>query len=260
MEERNKKVEIRSLNKNKFGGLSLYPYSSGVVLVPQLTKAGAFRTGLSKEEEVHFEDVLNLKKGELARKSEYWAGVGCEIRIKNKIVLDLEDDSDFLKYKWALENSRICPALTEISKHPNAEYVIIDEESVAKADAIDINYEIKAFKHFVELSNEDKIGLLRIYGIKAADASTDMINTKLHKVLKQDPKRFVQTVEDKHMKTKVFIEEMLEHRILTRDRNFYKNGDDIIGSAIDEVIEYLGNPKNSSILANFKGRLDKAKK
>ena len=259
MENRNRRVEIRSLNKNKFGGLSLYPYSSGTVLVPQLTKAG-FKTGLTKEEETLFEEALNLKKGELSRKSEFWSGIESELRIKNKAILDLNLDSDFLKYRWILENSKVCPATKDLSKYPNAEFVIVDEESEAAEDAKQINWEIKAFESFVELTEADKKGVLKIYGVKADSASIDMVNSKLHKFLKLDPKRFVQTIEDKNLKTKVLIEELLEYSIITKSKNFYKNGDDIIGASTDEVLEYLNNPKNSSLLANFKSRLEKAKK
>ncbi len=257
MENRTRKVEIRSLNKNKFGGLALYPYSSGTVLVPQLTKSG-FKTGLTKAEETQFEEALNLKKGELGRKSELWSTV--EIRVKNKAILDLSDDWDYLKYKTLFENTRVCPSPTLTHKYANAEYVLVDEEADAKLESIEIDWEIKAFEHFVKLSEKDKKGVLRIYGVIADNANIDIINTKLHKFLKENPKRFVETLEDKNLENKIFIAELLENEILTKHRNLFKNGDDIIGNTTEEVLEYISNPKNSSIVANFKTRLAKSKK
>jgi hypothetical protein len=257
MEDRQKKVELRSLSKNKFAGLALYPYSSGVVLTPQIGKTG-YKTGLTKEEETQFEEVLNLKKGELARKNgDFWHMQ--EVRIKNKVVLDLSDDNDYLKFRWLTDSTRVCPSLTLVNKYPNAEYVLIDEQAEAKKESIDIDWEVKAMEHFMSLSTEEKRGILKLYGSPSDNVNEDMVKTALYKKVKIDFERFVKTIEDKDRETRIFIEELLEHDVVTKQKNFYKNGDDTIGNTTDDVLEYLKNPKNSSIIANFKSRLIKAK-
>lgn len=258
MLNREKKVEIRSLNKNKFGGLAIYPNSTGVVLVPQLTKAG-FRTGLTKDEEKEFEKALNLKEGELSKKSEFW-GEKIDIRVKTKTTLDLSDDWDFLRYKFACAHTRICPSPLDLAKHSDADFVIYDEESQAKVESASINWEIKAFEAFVKLSEQEKKDILKLYGTKTEGANLDIVNTRLHKFLKADPERFVKTVEDKDLEIKVFIEDLLDKAIIKKNKSFFMNGDDTIASSTEELVEYLKHPKNSAILASFKGRLETRKK
>lgn len=254
MEDRNRKVEVRSLNKNKFGGLGLYPNSSGVVLVPQLIKGG-WKTGLTKEEETHLEKSMHLKEGELNKKSEFWSTL--ELRVKNKIILDLTDDTDFLKYKFANVHTRIAQSMEKMQF--GAEFVIIDEETEAKADSIKINYEIEAFSIFTKLTEDNKKGILQLYGIKTPFTSTDMVNSKLHKFLKQDPKKFCEIANDKSKDIKILIEDLLNAGIIKKEKFFFKNGDDVIGTSTEEVIEYLKAPKNSAVYSSFKVRLQKIK-
>ena len=62
---------------------------------------------------------------------------------------------------------------------------------------------------------------------------------------------------DKEMKTKMFISELCERKILTRTANAYKYGDDIIANSNPECVEYLNDPKNQSIRLALETKLKK---
>lgn len=258
MENRNRKVEIKSLGKSKFGGLAIYPNTSGVTLTPQLNKAGGYNTGLTKEEEEELEKILNLPKGSLNKKNgDFWHAQ--EIKVKSKTVLDLSDESQYIKYKWLTASTRVCPSPNDLIKYPQAEYVIVDEETIAKQESKNIDWEIEAFEIFTKLSQEEMRGLLKVFGVKADNASMDMIKTKTHKILKANPEVFIATAKDKNLKTRIIIEDMIDKQIISRWKTFFKNGDEIIASSMEELVEFFNNPKNSAIVAGLKNRLEKTK-
>lgn len=262
----NKKIKIVSTGKNKFSGLASYP-RTGKVLTTELSRSGLYCTGLTEQEQEYFEEKLSLKKNSLSKKpadengSNFWANLEIKLNAKGNNELNLEDPIQYLKYKVLLASSKVCNSPLEKHNWPSAEWMIIDEDAVAEVEANEIDKEVIAVEVFNDLSEEDKKGLLKLYGKRGLENSKpELIKSALYKELKKDPIKFVKTAKDKSLKTRIFVEDLLTEKIITKNGNYFKNGDDPIGNSTEEVISYFEDPKNQSVKIALQGKLKKSSK
>lgn len=256
-------VKIKSAAKAGFFGISSYAKST-TTLGCEISKHG-FKTGLTEEEERHYEKELDLKEGTLSKHSKWWGDVfniEHAIRLNNtkETELILDNPINQLKYKVLLESSKI--ANTEIEKRkPEVLFYIDDQESKAKAELETFNYEFEGMGLIHKLSPEEKRGKLRLFGKQGLDTMSEtMLNAQLVGELKKDPKSFVETLTDINVETKAFIVELVEKKLLTRKGNYYLHGDDTIANSTEECVEYFNNPRNQTVKLTLKSRLSKLNK
>lgn len=262
----NKKVKIVSIGKSKFSGLANYPRTVKIIGT-ELGNDGLYKTGITPEEQVELEKLLQLPEGSLSRKpvdkegTNFWADINIRLDTKRNNELNLEDPIQFLKYRVMLQSTKVCNSPLEKKKWPNAAWMIVDEEEDAKIESVDIDYELNAIEVFNELSEEDKKGLLRLFGKRNLEKSSPgLIKSTLYKELKKNPLNFVKVATDKSLKTKILIEDFLTAKIIVRNGNYFKNGDDPIGNSTDEVVSYFEDPRNQSVVIALKGKLKELKK
>jgi len=262
--KKGKKVVIQSIGKEKFSGLAKYPKTKTVLTV-ELGPDGAYKTGLTSAEERQYEELLQLPHKALAKKHNdiykpnFWSEL--EIHVMNKkVTLDLEDPMDYLKYKACLESSKVCNSELERFKWPSAEFIIIDEEDVANKQSIEIDSELEAMEKFANTTVDEKRGILKLYGkTKTEDTTESIIRTTLYSEMKKDPKRFLEIINDKNMKSKIFLKELLTAGIIRQKGNYFTNGDDPIGNSTDEVVHFLNDKKNTAIVEALKSKLKSSK-
>ncbi len=254
-------VKVKRIPKAGYFGLVSYPKSKTIFGV-EMNKSG-FKTGLTESEQEYFETVLELKKGELGKHSKYWEKFNVENPISldnnktNEIVLD--NPIAQLKYKAMLASSKV--ANSELERNPDAIFYIDDQEVKAKKELETFNFEFEGMKAIITSSPEDKRGMLRILGKTGVDTMSEtMMNSQLSAELKKDPKKFLDTISDANLKTKMFIAELVEKRILIRKGNYYIHGDDTIANSTDECVAYFDDIKNQSVKLTLETRLKKAKK
>jgi hypothetical protein len=255
-----KVVKIRPLVKETFSGLSSYP-KSGFSFGCELDgKTGYYKNGLTKEQETYYEDKLQLPKGTLAKTSPWWANIIFKFSRSKVTNFIITTPTDEVKYYVLLATSKVCNNELEKSKWPHAYFMIVDEEAVAQVDAKDIDLEFEAMKAMYDSDNQR--GLLKVltgkHGIE--NMSEAAVKSQLVKELKADPKRFLETVNNKQLKTRILIEDLLEFGIIVKQGNYYKNGDDPIGNSTEEVISYFDNLKNSSVALALEQKLKQFKR
>lgn len=258
-----KEVEIKRVPRAGYFGLTAYPKSTTTIGC-ELSKNG-FKTGLTAEEEKHYEEKLGLKPGELNKHSKWWGdvfNVEYALRLNNtkSTKLILEDTINQLRYKTLQASSKV--ANSEIDKkEPFVDFYIVDEEAKAKSESEIFDYEWEAMELILKLSPEEKRSSLRLFGKKGVDALSElMLKSELTKELKKDPKAFCEVLKDKALKTRMLIEELIEYKIVIRSGNYYRNGDDTIASSTDEALEYFEDLKNQSVILAMQTKLKKAKK
>lgn len=260
-----KTVKVMPLSKETFSGISSYP-KSNFVIGTELGKDGMYKTGLTKEEERKYEMELSLPLGTLNKRSEWWSsGAGnIEIRLnRTKATLfTIETPLDELKHKVMLQSSKICNSTLEKSKYPNAYFIIEDKEADAETEAVAFDSEFEAYE--ILMKTADKRGLLKVIVSKQGKTGIDtfsdsMIKSELIKEMKKDPATFITTANNPELKTRIFIENLLEYGILKKNGNYYKNGDDPIGNSTEEVIGYFNDLKNQSIRMSLDNKLNKIK-
>ena len=253
-----REITIQRLNRVQFGGLSIYP-KSVTTLSTEMGKDKLYKTGLTEEEERKYEKILGLPEGKLKRNSIFWAEL--TIRIGGKgLKLDLDNPLDFLKYKVCLESSKIANSVVEKSKWQDAMFVIFDEEEEAKKENVKISAKRKAYAKFGTMSAEDLRSFCKLIGKrKPENTSNEVIENIVATFVETEPGEFLKMVDDNRFETKVLIQDLISAGIIHKQGHYYKNGDDIMGTSLDEVSDYLTDDKNQIMLVALKKRVKKGK-
>src|SRR5690606_23525302 len=146
--------------------------------------------------------------------------------------------------------------------NPLADYVLYSTLDEARKTVSNASLKIKAFSLYGKLSMQDKRDLLKLYpGYARTDnVADDIIEANLLKELEKDYQRFITRVEDKDRSSKVFVEELIANKILTKNKNMYKYGEDVLGHNLESTIAHLDDPKNQGLKIALMQELKEVKK
>jgi hypothetical protein len=264
--EQPKVIKIKRNPKSGYFGLYAYPKSTYVITC-QLNSKGHYNTGLTENEERYYEEKLGLKAGELSKHSNWWNEVfnsspQYTIRLNSTKTTELflDNVTNELKYKVILAHSDVANSELERNK-PNVIFFIDDEEAKAKAGLQSLNFELEGMKKILSLTPEEVKGTLKMFNKFSTELmTTDVAQLQLMEEMKKNPKQFFDIITDKELKTKIFIYELLEKKLLTRKGNSIKYGDDTIASSINEGVEYFNDIKNQTERLTLETKLKKLKK
>ncbi len=260
-------VKIRRNPKVGYFGIVSYP-NSVTTICCQIGNKGAYNTGLSPEEEAYYESKLSsigVKPGDLGKHSKWWEYFNTElggIRLFNTKATELMLDNEInqLKYKVLLANDKVAKSEIERNK-PGIQFYIDDEEAKAKDELKTLNFELEGMKLILELTPEEVKGSLRLFGKAGLDLmSTSTSQAQLMQEMKKNPKNFFDIMKDKDLSTKMFVQELVERKLITRKGNYYIHGDDTIANTTNEAVEYFNDSKNQSVKLALETRLKKLKK
>lgn len=259
-----KEVIIKKVQNVGPMGLVSYPRSTER-MVAALSLHG-YVTGLTEQEEKYYEKELGLKEGELnCHNDKFWGEIfnvkyAPNLNKTKPTRLILDSPVAQLQYKVLLASHRV--AKSEIEKNKaGIDFYIVDEETTAKLENEVFDAELEAMELLATLKPEEKRASLRLFGRKGIeDLSESVVKSELRKEMKKDPKLFLSILQDKSLKTKMFLEELIEYRIIGRKGNYFTNGDDTIASSTDECVEYLEDVKNQSVVLAMGTKLKKLKK
>ena len=259
-----KEILIRMIPKQGFffnKGLLSYDKSTTTFGV-EISRDGRYKTGLTPKEQAEFEKELGLKEGTLAPSSEWW-GDNIEFRFENTKPNRMLIDSPMsrLRYRVLLASSKVANSELDVKKSPNALFYIVDGEAKAKVETEQADYEFEAHDLIRSLSVDEKRAALRLFGRKGVDnMSENVVKAELLKEIRKDAKGFSSILKDKRLKTRLLAEELIDYGIISKNGYYFRNGDDTIASSTDELIDYLEDIKNQSVLLAMKNRLSKKKK
>ncbi len=256
-----KEVIVKRIPKPGVFGIGAYEKSTTRIGVELHGKTGRYKTGLTRDEEVYFEEALRLPKGSLAPSSEWWGDIDILLDNNKANYFLIDTPMQELKYRAMLESSKIANSELEKHKSPNAMFFIDDPEAKALVEVQQVDFEYEAYELLHNLKPEEKRASLRLFGKKGVDQMSEtVVKAELSKELKKSPKSFVEVLKDKDLKVRLFVEALLDYKILTKNGNYYKNGDDPIGNSTEEVIEYFKDIKNQSVKLALENKLKKASK
>lgn len=257
-----KQIVIKPVVKAKFAGISAHSNTKTALEGAQLGKGG-YKTGLTREEEAHYEQALNKPKGFFSKdNTEFWSSV-LNLSLPNDKAYYFVIDSlmDEIKYKVILQHSAIANNELELAKNPQALFYIEDKEAKAKIEEVAIDFLIEAQEAFMELTTDEKKGYLRLYGKKGVQELSDrIIKTELFKEVNKDPKKFLDLTRDTDVKLRISIEEMLESGVLTKRGSYYNFENEVIGNSVDAVVSFFKDLKNQSLKIAAENATNKIKK
>lgn len=217
-------------------------------------------TGLTPEQEVYFENKLNLIKGDLNKyNGKFWANFHPRID-KNGLTLDLDNAYDELVYTWLKGQKFVAVSPTDHMEKPWADYVITSEEEVARFDNVKNKRLREAIKKSEKFTIKDMVDYLMVISKGVGKSSNiDFVQSAFDKEIMENPDRFITITEDlENYRMHVFVRKCAQKRILSVVGQGYKiTGDDkTLGTSILETIDFLRDPANSEILLNLKTKLE----
>lgn len=245
------KVILRPLDRNKWMGISRYK-NCYVYLSPYLTRTGSIYTGLSVENAKRLGEALNL---DLSPLSNYWSTYF--IKVGNKeIYIDPANPKGELDYLFLKNHKRVAQSIDKIL--PSHDFVLVNEDEEAQVTNKYNKIKRQAFKEFDKLSANDRRKALRLYGFNTLSSSDEVIENKLNELVEKDPQKFIELwVENKNRDTEFIIKEAIVYKIINRNKNIYKYGEDIIGHSLEDTVAFLDNPVNQDIKITILKQLNK---
>lgn len=225
-------------------------------LTAWVNKYGQLVTGLNEEEEERLGKVLGK---DLSKLSNFWLDYRVTIT-GDELILRTENPEDELKHlmlkaHWRVQND---------PNKPNAlaDYVLESTVEKAKRNVSTASLKIKAYSLYAKLTMQEKRDLLKLYPgfAKTDNVQDDIIEDNLITSLEKDYAKFIRVVEDKDRNSKVFVEELVSAKILNKNKNMYKYGDDVLGHNIESTIAHLDDPKNQGLKIALMQELKESKK
>ena len=236
---RNERVIIRHIAKTGgiWGTNPKHVLSGGmadgavkIFCVPRLP-SGVYKNVLTNSEKEFLEDYLGLEYNALSvykkGKDNFWNeenedGINRVRLVKEDNFLDLSDANDYIRYKILLANSQfIAPSLQALEDAPKASYqfVIISDGEETKKSNMAMSTIMMCYKEFGKI--EDDFDILKtvvelITGKSLTkDTKIDFLRAECNTIIQNDSKRFLKTVTDPLLSTKVLIKKAIEATIIS---------------------------------------------
>jgi hypothetical protein len=225
---------------------------------PYYSRSGNLYSGLTEEDidlklpvgttAARLEQSLQKGIGSLSPYSDYWKTF--HIRFDNKdLVLDTDIPDDELKYIFLKHHKSVANGFSDKTK-PMADYIIINKENEAQEANKHGQLRRKAMKEFDKLSLTDMRKLLRLYGHRSDNISSELVENKLFEIIEKDPKKFFDKwVDNKRRETEFLITDGVAKNVIRKNKSEYKYGVDTLGMSIDDAINYLDAPEHRDLKA-----------
>lgn len=236
--------------------------------VPVLSN-GHFKNVLTDAEKTCIEDILGLEPGAMSvykQKDNYWstATSGCVNRVrltKRDLILDLNNVTDYIKYKILLANNDIiCPSTKELEDNPKMtyRYVLVSESQEAKSEAEKANLKYDCYMLYGRYKeNYDVLRcIIDLMENKrmAENTKPEIIQKNVTRLIDEDPKRFKLIVGDDLIEYKSLIKKGVEKGVIVcRAHEYYRREDNMLlcedgeKALLNNAAKFLANPKNQDI-------------
>jgi hypothetical protein len=186
---------------------------------------------------------------------------------KDKKILDLSDENDYLMYKLLLTNTDlIAPSADAKFKRGTYKYALVDVEEVEKDQAKDAYSKIEAYELLAKMKNSSTklIDFLRAYywdkpGKNVApNSKKEWLVNQVTEIVDNDTRGFLTLLQNADYDYRVIIEKALLAGALDRRKtNYYLPEDpNPVASNLLELIEFFKNKKNQETVLTIQARID----
>lgn len=248
-------IKIKPISKDSWSGMNRFPKCKDTIAPNQ--RNGAYAVDLGNDEDRReLERRLDLSQGDLSPFSKFWRDFTVHIHDK-ELILDLNNPMDYISYKVLMASPRV--AESEKDEHrvlkPKAEYAIYNEEERAKTANMKVNLKKKAWKIFNSASVKEMRDILKLLGVQAHNASTEIVENKLSEFVEESPEKVIAIKDDASFKMKVFLADCIRVKALRRNAGAYFYGDVHLGHDEETTIVFLEDPENQEIYLALKKKL-----
>ena len=235
------RIVLRPINRHTWSNVVKYKNCYDF-LTPYYTRSGNIYTGINTEDAHRLGAILGIN---LLSSSDYWKNFFVRIGADD-IFLDTEDPLDEIRYLFLKNHKRVKTSMFE--RKATADYLLINKDEEAKRENLFNKAKIDAIAEFRKMSVSDMRKCLRLFGQNAENASSEMVENSLFKLVEANPSMFLDKwVNNRDRETEVVLEQAISKNIIRRNKNIYKYGSEVIGYSAQEVIDFLNTPKNQDI-------------
>ena len=257
-----------------FGGMA--EGAVRVFVVPKLS-SGMYVNVLTDSEKSYLEEVMGLEYNALSvyRKTDnFWDdsnvnGIARVRLVKGDNYFNLSDPEDYIRYKILLANKDyIAPSLQALEDSPKATYqfVIISEGEEAKVTKDNMSITMKCYKEFGKIENDAET-LKTIIELMdgrpvSPNAKLEFLQANINSLIQVDAKRFLKTIQDPLLPTKVLIKKAIENKLISNKGNYlYLKSDNSPLCEINEeptlnvAAKFLSSPKNQDLKFSLEAKL-----
>ena len=237
-------VELKIKKKNPWAGLLKYKHCFDYV-APYFTRSGSIYTGLTPEDERHFENALGYPEGHLSKTSEFWTTFCVKVGTRG-LVLDDQFPLQALQIKFLSGHKRVATSLDKLSA--GKDYLLINREAEAIQKNKQNSLRRDAIKAFDTLSLDDMRKCLRLFGIRSDNMSNELVESQMFDIVDKQPKRFLDKwVNNKKKDTEFILEEAIAKGVIRKDRTQYFYGTEMFADSLQDAIAYLDAKKNQDL-------------
>lgn len=237
-------VELKIKKKNPWAGLLKYKHCFDYI-APYFTRSGSIYTGLTPEDERHFENALGYPEGHLSKTSEFWTTFCVKVGTRG-LVLDDQFPLQALQIKFLSGHKRVATSLDKLSA--GKDYLLINREAEAIQKNKQNSLRRDAIKAFDTLSLDDMRKCLRLFGIRSDNMSNELIESQMFDIVDKQPKRFLDKwVNNKKKDTEFILEEAIAKGVIRKDRTQYFYGTEMFADSLQDAIAYLDAKKNQDL-------------
>jgi hypothetical protein len=236
--------------------------------VPALTKSGRLNTGLTEKEAADFEKKLNLEPGSMSPEGKFWDNYRIPIPEGGLTIDASEGPLEALKIKLLSADPTVCKSPEEVKRNARAEYIMTNEAIEAKENNVSRDIKMKAWSQFAQMTHSDMLDALYLLGKiahGAEDTDKEVIKDRIGKIVEKDPKKFLDTVGDGKAKEKIFVLKLIREGIVKKQtmgeglsQPLYFE-DIRLGDTLDEALDYLKAPENSTVYLGLQKALKAVK-
>lgn len=235
------RVILRPINRHLWSNVVKYKNCFDYI-APYYTRSGNIYTGLNTEESKRLGDLLGIN---LLPTSNFWSNFFVRIG-SDDIYLDTEDPMDEIRYIFLKNHKRVKNSIFE--RKATADYLLINKDEEAKRENLFNKAKIDAISEFKKMSLTDMRKCLRLFGQNAESVSGEIVENSMFKIVESNPESFLtKWVNNKDREIEVVIEQAVSRNIIRKNKNVYKFGTDVIGYSLQEVIDFMNNPKNQDV-------------
>ena len=237
-------VELKIKKKNPWAGLLKYKHCFDYI-APYFTRSGSIYTGLTPEDERHFEKALGYPEGHLSKTSEFWTTFCVKVGTRG-LVLDDQFPLQALQIKFLSGHKRVATSLDKLSA--GKDYLLINREAEAIQKNKQNSLRRDAIKAFDTLSLDDMRKCLRLFGIRADNMSNELVESTLFSLVDKQPQNFfTKWVNNKTKETEFLIESAIAKGIIRKDRTQHYYGSEMLADSLEDCIAYLDAKKNQDL-------------
>ena len=255
-----RKTWLSGMSGNK-DGRNLHEGTYTMLTTELHPTSGVHITGLTKAQQVAFEEAMNLPAGSLSPYNDaYWSKFFINIPTEG-LILNCDND---IKNKLTLcvlkASTKVANSLAEASLKSHTEFVISSTEVEKSTEANALKVRTMAYAKLATMSTQERMDYLKVYEegkySVTKTANADFIDAAIGNIIERSPKAFLDVFDNPYYKEAIFLKSCLEIRAVTKQgQKYYITGGEKIGDSYLNTLMNLASADYEEAKVSLLGKI-----